>query len=395
MSSLLIDPRVRFRGTIVDKPLLLFAFTALLSLIFNKTRVNSVSPDVNKKLIFFASFILVMYLVVSVIRRYRDIDFLVRVLVGGGTVVAFFGLIESRTGYNVFNQLNSFIPYLKGNNFEKLAATANRGARLRVFASAQHPIALGAALTMLIPLAIYLARSSGQKRWWISGGLLTMGALATVSRTAVLMMVTMIAIFIWLRPVEMRRLWPLIIPGLLLIHFAIPGTLGTLRASFLPKGGLVAQQQNQSVGSGRIATLGPALHTEFKPNPLFGEGFATRVPVADEDVPVPNGPILDNQWLGTLLETGVVGAFAFGWIFLRFVRRLGREAKEDLSSRGWLLASFAASVGAFGVGMFFYDAFAFIQCTFLLFIFLGLGMATFRTPKGSEPPPPRRYISAY
>jgi hypothetical protein len=385
LASLLIDPRVNFKRTLLDKPLTLFIFAALFSLIFNKARVNSVSPDVVKKLVFFASFILVLYLVASSIRRYRDVDFLVRVLVGGGSVVAVFSVIEARTGYNVFNHLNSFLPYLKGNNFAKLAATANRGARLRVFASSQHPIALGAALMMLVPLAVYLARSHGTKRWWFAAGLLVLGSLATVSRTAVVMMLVMIMIFIWLRPQEMKRLWPLILPALLLIHFAIPGTLGTLRASFFPRGGLVSQQTHQRVGSGRLATLGPALHTEFRPNPLLGEGFGTRVSVADENVPVPNGPILDNQWLGTLLETGVVGALSFAWIFLRFVRRLGRAAKDDPSPRGWLLAGFAASVGAFGVGMFFYDAFAFIQVTFMLFIFLGLGIATLRTPPGSGP----------
>jgi hypothetical protein len=57
------------------------------------------------------------------------------------------------------------------------------------------------------------------------------------------------------------------------------------------------------------------------------------------------------------------------------VRRFGREAKKDDSARGWLLISLAAGICAFGVGMFTYDAFAFIQVTFLLFIFVGLGSA--------------------
>jgi hypothetical protein len=248
---------------------------------------------------------------------------------------------------------------------------------------------------MLVPLAVYLARSRGSKLWWGAAGLILMGSLATVSRTAVVMMGVMILVFIWLRPREMKRLWPAILPALVLVHFAIPGTLGTLKASFFPSGGLVAQQTNQSVGSGRIATLGPALHAEFKQNPLLGEGFGTRVPVADEVVKVPNGPILDNQWLGTLLETGVLGALSFVWIFLRFVRRLGRAAKEDLSARGWLLAGLAAAVGAFGVGMFFFDAFAFIQVTFMLFIYLGLGVATLRTPVGSGPQPKKTEVPAY
>ena len=57
------------------------------------------------------------------------------------------------------------------------------------------------------------------------------------------------------------------------------------------------------------------------------------------------------------------------------MRRFGKEAKEDDSERGWLLASIAASVAAFAVGMFTYDAFSFIQVTFLMFILVGLGAA--------------------
>ena len=85
--------------------------------------------------------------------------------------------------------------------------------------------------------------------------------------------------------------------------------------------------------------------------------------------------ILDNQWLGTLLELGVIGFFGWLWFFARVVRRLGKEAKEDDSDRGWLLVAIAASVAAFAVGMFTYDAFSFIQVTFLMFILVGLGAA--------------------
>jgi polysaccharide biosynthesis protein PslJ len=85
--------------------------------------------------------------------------------------------------------------------------------------------------------------------------------------------------------------------------------------------------------------------------------------------------ILDNQWLGTLLGTGIVGFFGWLWLFVRAVRRFGAEAKRDDSERGWLLAAIAASVAAYAVGMLTFDAFAFIQVTFLLFILIGLGAA--------------------
>ncbi len=125
-------------------------------------------------------------------------------------------------------------------------------------------------------------------------------------------------------------------------------------------------------GSGRIADLDPALE-EWESQPILGQGYSTRRTGAETGH---QDQILDNQWLKTLLETGAVGAFAWLWLFARFLRRLGAEAKVDLSDRGQLLVAVAASVASFAFGMFFYDAFSFIQVTFLLFILLGVGATT-------------------
>ena len=99
ITSLLIDPRVRLRRTPIDGPLILFAFVALLSDIVNRGRVGSVQSEVVKKLLFFLSFFIIFYLTVSILRRSRDIDFIVRVLVGGGAVLGFLAIIERNTGY--------------------------------------------------------------------------------------------------------------------------------------------------------------------------------------------------------------------------------------------------------------------------------------------------------
>ena len=370
--SMLVDPRVRFRRTPIDMPLCIFGILVLLSLIANAARVRSVETDVVKSLMFFASFFIVYYLVASVAGRFRDVDFLARVLSGGGAVLAVFTIIESRTGYNAFAHLHTVMPFLHNTG---RVPTLVRGARLRAIASAQHPIALGAALVMLAPLPLHRAYLRKQRLWWAVSALLVLGALATVSRTAVVMLGVVVLVFLLLRPVQVKRLWPFLLPLLVVVHVALPGTLGTLKSSLFPTGGLIGQQQNAPVGSGRLATLGPALRREWEPNPLLGEGFGTRVTTADEVVLVPNGPILDDQWLGIVLETGVFGTAALVWVFASFLRRAGREAKHDLSERGWLLCSLTASTAAFAVGMFTFDAFTFIQVTFLFFILMGMGAA--------------------
>jgi hypothetical protein len=57
-----------------------------------------------------------------------------------------------------------------------------------------------------------------------------------------------------------------------------------------------------------------------------------------------------------------------------------------------LPVALAASVAMFGVSMFFFDAFSFIQATFLAFTLLGLSAVTLRLParvsaSAAEPAP--------
>jgi polysaccharide biosynthesis protein PslJ len=381
--SLLVDPRVRFRRSGLEAPIALFGLAVIFSLVANLDRLGDpeVETHVIKSVTFFTSFFLVFFLIVSVVKTRREIDVLTKVLVAGGAVVAFFAVIENRTGYNLFDHLSGVIPLLE---LSKELEIAGRGARLRAYASAEHPIALAAALVLLIPLSVYLARSAARRLLWCSAGLmLFLGALATMSRTTILMLVAMLASFLILRPRETRRFWPALLPLVIVVHFALPATLGPLKDSFFPAGGLIAEQQSSpgTRSQGRIADLGPAME-EFARSPLAGQGFATRIVKGDTTNAL---EILDDQWLATLLETGVLGAGALLWMFLRFIRRAGREAKRDTSDDGWFLVAITASVTSFAVGMLTFDAFAFIQVTFLLFVLLGLGVAALGSARASEP----------
>ena len=125
-------------------------------------------------------------------------------------------------------------------------------------------------------------------------------------------------------------------------------------------------------GSGRLADLGPALQ-EWKQKPLLGEGFGTRV-VGPER---PGSARTSSTTSGSerCSRLGASASSAGSGSSPASCGGSGKEAKEDDSDRGWLLVAIAASVAAFAVGMFTYDAFSFIQVTFLMFIFVGLGAA--------------------
>jgi polysaccharide biosynthesis protein PslJ len=399
VSSLLIDPRVRLAKSEFSAQILLFIAVIGASLLANVGRVRTVSTDVVKTLLFFASFFVVYFLVTSVIRRRHDIDAIVTALAGGGTIIAVLAIIESRTQYNVFNHLSSVAPFLHYTSpfqiipgrYGVLTETVSlaRGGRLRVLGSAQHPIALGAALMMLIPFSIYLAQTTKRTRWWISAFVILLGSLATSSRTAITMLAAIVLVYVIMRAREVKRFWPALIPAVALIHFAIPGALGTTFHAFFPKGGLIAEQQDAAAGHARLATLGPALSDEVAIDPLFGIGFGTRIVAPSPSTPYPNAPILDDQWLGVLCETGIAGVFALGWLFVRFFRRMRRAARADVTGRGWLLVASAAAVASYGVGMFTFDSFGFIQVTFLFFIALGIGAVALRASPSEWATEPR------
>jgi O-antigen ligase len=193
-----------------------------------------------------------------------------------------------------------------------------------------------------------------------------------------LMLLVVVLTFLILRPRQTRRLWPVLVPLIAVIHIAIPGTIGSLKASLFPQGGIVKEQSANPgyKGSGRLADVGPSL-AKLSREPLFGQGFGTRI----TDGIGTNAPILDDQWLGTLVETGVVGGFAWLWLFVRALRRFGRAARRDGGDRGWLLAGATASMASYMVGMLTFDTFTFTQVTFVLFIMLGLAQVVAGLPQ--------------
>ena len=369
-AALLADARVKFRKSGLEGTLACLIVVVMASDLANPGRVGPLQSEVLKSVTFLVSFLLVFYLVVSVVRTIETIDTIVKTLVGGGAIIGFFAVIESRTGFSPFAYVDQVFPILIADpSFE---SGLNRGGATRAVGPAEHPIALGAVLVMLVPLAIYVVRKSGGA-WYIAFAAITIGVLSTVSRTGILMLFALALVFFWLRTAEMKRVWPLLLPVIVLTQFAVPGTLGSLKQAFFPEGGLVSEQQGLAgdcSSSGRVADLGPTLQ-EVGKQPFLGFGFGTRVVTGTES----NACILDNQWLGTAYETGFFGVLAWLLLFIRVARRYGRPAKDDDSDTGWLLVAVTASVIAYAVGSFTFDSLGFSQVTFVLFLILGLAAA--------------------
>ncbi len=382
--SLLVDPRVRTRATGFEKPLMVVIGATIGSELVNYHRVASLSSVVIKALWLFACFLLFVYMVVSIVRTRAALERIITVLVSSTCVVAVAAIVQRRSGYNVFDHLHTLLPVFDYNS----AATAlieERGGNLRAFASSGHPIELSTLMAMVFPFAVYLAVSRRQRAWWLTVPLLLLGLFSANARTGIIGLIVVFVVFLWLRPRETFRCWPALIPFLLVLHVAAPGAIGGVIEGFFPKGGVVAQQSETFIGphgkieyETRLSRLGPSFKEFSEHNPLVGVGYGTRV-TGKSSVP-DNAIILDNEWLDTLLETGLLGVFGWIWLFALPIRRLGARAKIERDAQGWLAVAMAASLANFATAIFFYDAFGFIQATFVAFTILALAGVLLHIP---------------
>ena len=151
--ALAADPGVRWRRTGLEGPIVALLVAMLLSMVANIGRVNAAGTLVLKNFTFFISYLLIVYFIASVIRSRKDLDRMIKLLVGGGAIVAVASLIEWKTTTNFFGWYSHVMPFL---HYVDEGVAQSRGSGVRARGSAQHPIALSAALVMLVPLAFYL-----------------------------------------------------------------------------------------------------------------------------------------------------------------------------------------------------------------------------------------------
>lgn len=374
--------RLEFLGFGV--PLAILAGTATLSAILNYQELGALTGQgAFKSLSYYLGFLAVFVLVASTIRTQAALDTVVRALVIGATIVAFSAIYESRTGYNAFDHLAEWIPALVR---ESRAVFSDRGGNLRVYASAQHPIALSAALFMTFPLALYLiGRAKTRVRaqlWGVAAAVCAMGAVATISRTTVIMALAILVVGLWIRGAQVARFWPLLLILPVAIHFATPGALGGIyNALTFQSGGLAADAYARSgeAGSGRLADVGPGLRA-WSESPLYGRGIGQQLTTGETGAAITAdravGAVIffDNEWLSTLVSLGALGVVGTAWFILGSLFVLGRFARRVRGPRSDLAASCAAAIGAFGVSMFVFDAFAFVQSTILFFAIAAIGL---------------------
>ena len=346
--------------TYLDLPIAALMLSILASVVGNPNRSNAFGPGVAKAIVFFATYLLLFYLIRSLFASHARLERLMRILVSCGAILGGFALIEVLTSYNIFSNLSvipglEYIPSAGG-------GTIDRAGSIRAYASAEHPIALGALLVLLLPLSFYLAR--GQRRWAVASVLLGVGVLASVSRTPIVMLLVVGATYFFYLPRQTLRLLPYLALIVVAIAVTLPSSASAMAESFFPKGGLLAEQSNTENDAPWGDTNGrdrpQHRHSRVVEERSCRRGLRHSTGRFPSDSPGDGrySGVLDNQWLGLLLEVGAVGVAAWLWLLGRTFRHLHKIARTS-EEYGFLAVSLTASTASFAVCMYFLDVLTF------------------------------------
>ncbi|SDK96649.1 O-antigen ligase [Nocardioides sp. YR527] len=288
----------------------------------------------------------------------------VRRLVIGIGLVAVLGLLQFVTRQALVDRIS--IPGLSARGIE--IGLYERSGMPRLSGTSTHPIEYGVILSMVLPLVIVYALHAPTRRW-LYRAVLAVVAIAifmVISRSAILC--TAVAILV----LALRWRWRmrLVALGCLaaisgLVYLVVPGMLGVLTGLFVGAG------DDASVAS-RTDAYGVALQFIAR-DPWLGRGPGTFLP---------QYWILDNQYLGHTIETGLIGMAALLAVILvaAFMARSARKAATTDFDRE-LAQGLLAAVLAGATAMAFYDLFAFPQSSGCFFLAVGLAGALHRLVK--------------
>jgi O-antigen ligase len=260
-----------------------------------------------------------------------------------------------------------------------------RGGFARASGTSTSPIEYGVVMTMVLPLVVTYAMYARSHRWLYRLFLcvVTLAVFLSISRSTLVCAsagVVVLAIA-WTPAARLRAALFIAVAGVG-VYLTVPGVLGTLT-------GLFTGASNDPSIASRTGSYDLAW-AFFQANPLIGRGFGTFLP---------KYWILDNGYLGQLIEGGVLGLLGLlslivtGVVAARRAQRITQNSFERALAQGVI-----ASIVAGACGLAFFDTFAFPQSAGCFFLLLGLAGAIWRLARGQahqrdrrlkRPPTPR------
>jgi O-antigen ligase/polysaccharide polymerase Wzy-like membrane protein len=287
----------------------------------------------------------------------RYMNRLIAVLVGGATIVAVIGFLQYFARFDVAQYLHP--PGFTSTGEE--AFIYQRAGFRRVAGTARHPIELGVALAATLPLALHLATYARTLVGRNAARIATLAIIGAIplalSRSAVLS--TALVALLLLPTFSPRRRFTVVAGAavfLLVMPLFVPGIFGTI--------GKLLQGKE---GTGSLQTRGNATEVAFdliSEKPWFGYGFAPAVG--------PSPVIIDNQYLVTGIEQGLLGLTALGAVVFTGIgtARRARRMTDDPELQD-LGQSFVATIAAVALGGFGLNILRFPITAGLLFVGVG------------------------
>jgi polysaccharide biosynthesis protein PslJ len=323
----------------------------------------------DRGLIVLAGWVGVLALAADGIDRADRLRTLLRRIVLLATALAALGVIEFCTGVDLTKYI--VIPGLSVH--QQVTDLVSRNGLVRVTATAAQPLEFDAVLAMSLPIALHQARfapAALRVRRWLQVALIAAVMPMTGSRSAFF---ALAVICIVLFPTWERRDWLRVcLAGLaapVLAWLVKPSVVSSFTALFSQLGNDTSSLSRADAYSESVPYI--AAH------PWLGQGFQTFFPQTYFFV--------DNQYLTSLLETGVlgllalVGCFATGWFTARSVRATAADAQtRDLGQ--CLAASIAVSAVCFAS----FDALSFSIAAGLFFLLLGCVGAAWRLGRAQQ-----------
>jgi polysaccharide biosynthesis protein PslJ len=302
-----------------------------------------------------------------------EVNRVVRTFVVMVAVMAVVGLLQFRAGIDLSSMARR-IPGLHENG--DLDSIQARSGFRRPAGTAAHPIEFGCVIAMALPLALHVARYDAtwtRARRWLPVGLIAIGIPVAVSRSAILgAAVAGFVVFLGLDPRVRPKALVAVAGFVTLVYATTPGLLGTLRSFFLSTG-----------SDSRINDYGRAL-AHIRRAPWLGHGPGTFIADSNKSNAFDN--VLDNQYLLTLIEVGLIGlavvlAYLLGTAFLA---RGARHRSNDPATRDLGQALAAASLAS-AVTSYTFDAFSFKMFAGVIPLCLGVAGALWATTRAGGP----------
>jgi len=359
LSLTILDGAQRVHFTPIHYAFVGFVLIAILSLVYNaETTVRLGEMELGvRKLALLISYLTLFVVVASGVRP-GEVRAFMTYMCALSVILALAVIWEYRYEFNVFftwtgNFLPVSIPPELGNS--------DSIGRRSVIGPTIHPLAPAMMMACTMPFALVSMYESSDLRrkilWGAAAGVMLAAALATQRKTSIVAPVAAIVVLLAYRPRMMRQLIPGMIGLFLLAHVFTPGALGGVGTQLLPQNmfGVASTVDRQSDYA--------AIEPDVVNRPLLGRGYETY----DQK----KYRILDNQFLTTIIGTGVIGILSYISIFLAIfliAHRVARNGKDDRV--GPALAISAATL-AMLVGSGLLDILALPQLPYLICFFAG------------------------